>query len=85
VGFYSLNKSFQPHCVSGVQPLTEMSARDIPWDGKSSWCTELSKLPPLHVGCLEILGVSNSWSPKGLSNSVMGQHYIAHTGCKLKI
>jgi hypothetical protein len=40
--------------------------------GKNSQCKWLTSLPPLCADCLEILGVSTSWSPKGLSRPVMG-------------
>jgi len=33
-------------------------------------------LPPYYVDCLEILGVSTSRSPNGLSRSVMGYLYL---------
>jgi hypothetical protein len=39
--------------------------------GKGGRCIELTTLPPSCADCLEILGASTSWSPKGLSRPVM--------------
>jgi hypothetical protein len=58
------------------QPLTEMSTRNISWEGKGGWCVRLRTLPPLCADCLEILGASTSQSPKGLSRPVMGLFYL---------
>jgi hypothetical protein len=38
--------------------------------GKGGRCIWLTILPLLYPDCLEILGVSNSWNPKGLSMPV---------------
>ena len=41
--------------------------------GKGGRWVGLTTLPPLYVDCLEILGASTSWNPKGLSRPVQGQ------------
>jgi hypothetical protein len=43
--------------------------------GKGGRCIGLTMLPPSCADCLEILNVSNSWSPNGLSRPVMGLLY----------
>jgi hypothetical protein len=40
--------------------------------GKDGRCVGLSTLPPSSADSLEVLGVSTSWSPKGLSRPVQG-------------
>ena len=40
--------------------------------GKGRWCIGLTTMPSSGANCLEILGPSNSWSPKDLSRPVMG-------------
>jgi hypothetical protein len=40
--------------------------------GKNGRCVGLTTLSPSCADCLEILGASTSWSPKGLSRPVMG-------------
>jgi hypothetical protein len=44
--------------------------------GEVVWCLGLTTLPLSRIDCLEILGASASWSPKGLSNPLMGKLYI---------
>ena len=39
-------------------PLTEMSARNVSWEGKGGRCVGLTTLPPSCVDCLEI------WEPQ---------------------
>ena len=45
--------------------------------GKCGRCLRLTTLPPSFADCLEILRVSTSSSPKGLSRPVMGYLYIS--------
>ena len=61
--------------LSSTQPLTKMSIRASTWgvEGKNCRCILLITLPPLCANCLEILGVSTSWSLKGLVKPVKGQ------------
>jgi hypothetical protein len=63
--------SFQLHCGPGV----DSSYNRNEYQGcllgvKASRCIGLTTLPPSCADCLEILGVSTSWSPKGLSRRV---------------
>jgi hypothetical protein len=61
--------------LESTQPLTEIITRDIPLGGgggEEGRCIGLTTLPPLCADCLEIVGASNSWSPKSLSRPVMG-------------
>jgi hypothetical protein len=39
---------------------------------KGGRCVRLKTLPHSYADCLEILGASNSWNPKGLSSPVKG-------------
>ena len=39
--------------------------------GKDGRCVRMTTLPPSCAACLEILGASTSWSPKGLSRTVL--------------
>ena len=57
--------------LGSTQHLTETSTR-----GKGGRCIGLTTLPPSCAYCLEILGTSMSWIPKGLSSPVMGQLYL---------
>ena len=41
-----------------IQPLTEISTRNIPWGGKGGWCLGLTTLSPTCADCLEI------WEPQ---------------------
>jgi hypothetical protein len=53
-------------CIMGsTQSLKEMSTRGISWV-KSDRCVGLTTLQPACADCLEIMGASNFWSPKGL-------------------
>jgi hypothetical protein len=66
-------EAFLPHNdLEFTQPLTEMSTRDISWGGKGGHCIGVATLPPSYANCLEILGATTSWSPKGLSSPVIG-------------
>jgi hypothetical protein len=55
-----------------TQFLIEMSTREYPLRSKSGRCVGLTTLLPSSVNFLEILGASNSCSPKGLSRPVHG-------------
>jgi hypothetical protein len=44
--------------------------------GKDGWCLGLTTLPPSCADCVEILGASTSWDPKGLSRPVEGYLYL---------
>jgi hypothetical protein len=44
--------------------------------GKGGQCVGLTTLPPSCADCIEILGASTYWSPKGLSRPVMGLIYL---------
>jgi hypothetical protein len=41
--------------------------------GKDGRCVWLTTLPPSCADCLEILGATTSWNPKGLSRPVAGK------------
>jgi hypothetical protein len=59
--FHCLIPSGRTMALGTSQPLTEISTRDISW-----W------IKAVGANCLEILGTSTFWSPKGLSGFVMG-------------
>ena len=71
---YWLNPSGRTMALGSTQPLTEMNTRNVSW-GKESRCVELTTWSPSCASCLEILGASTSWSPKGLSTPVLEQLY----------
>jgi len=64
---------------------------------KGGRCLGLKALPPSYADCQEILGVSASWSPKGLSRPFRGMYVsmemrgrnsffdIAYLGCYLAL
>ena len=58
-----------------IQPLTEMSIRGISWERKGGRCLWLTTLSATYTECLEILRVSTSWHPNGLSRPVQGSLY----------
>jgi hypothetical protein len=58
--------------VGATQPLTETSARDVSCGGKYDRCVGLTILPPSRVDCLQILGASTYWSPKGTVQACTG-------------
>ena len=64
--------------LKSTDPLTEMSTRNVSWGGggKSGRCVGLKNLPPLCADCLEILGASTSWRPKGLFRPVMEEIFL---------
>ena len=64
--------------LGSTQSLTEMNITDGSW-GKGSRCVELTTWSPSCAKCLEILGASNSWSPKGLSTTVVDSFALIHT------
>ena len=70
--------------LESIQPLREMSTRDISW-GKDGECLGLTILPHSFPYFLEILGdsASSSCGPKVLSRSVKGKIYILPFTLKL--
>jgi hypothetical protein len=64
--FHWHNPSSHTMTLGLIQPLTEMSTRNISWRGKGDWCIGLTTLSPSCADCLEICGASNSWNPQGL-------------------
>jgi hypothetical protein len=46
--------------------------------GKDGRCVGLATLQPSCTDCLEILGASTSWNPKGPSRPVVGELYLYH-------
>jgi len=57
-----------------TQPLTGYKGYLL--GGKGVRCVGMTALPPSFADCLEILGASTFWSPKGLSRPVMGLLYM---------
>jgi len=54
---------------------TEMCIRHISC-GKGDQCVGLTILPLLYINCMKVLRSTTSWSPKGLSEPVMGDLYL---------
>ena len=70
---FSLTQSFWPQCGPGVEsPSNRHEYQGCILDCKGGRCVGLTDLPPSCADCLEILGASISWSPKGLSRLIMG-------------
>jgi len=61
--------------LGSTYPPIEMSIRNIPLGGKGCRCLGLTSLPPSCADCFEILGVSTTWNPQGMSRFVMGLLY----------
>jgi len=55
-----------------TRALTKMSYRDISLGGKGARCLALTTLATSRADRLVIMGISTSWSPKGLARPVMG-------------
>jgi hypothetical protein len=72
------NPSGRSVALGLTQPVTEMYTRVFP-EGKGGRSIGLTTLPPSCADCLEILGASTSWNPKGLSRPVMGYVYLFTT------
>jgi hypothetical protein len=70
--------------TAAVRPWGQISLQQKWVLGLSHWgeagevglCVGLTTLPPSSADCLEILGASTSWSPKGLSRPVKGYLYL---------
>jgi len=59
---------FGPHFGRGVDSVCKRNEfQGYQLGRKGGRCLGLSTLPPSCGKCLEILGTSNSWKPKGLS------------------
>jgi hypothetical protein len=65
---HRLNPTVRAMTLGSTQPLTEVSGG---WGGQ---CACLTIIP---AECLELFGASTSWSPTGLSKSVLGQFYFS--------
>jgi hypothetical protein len=76
--FLLCNSSGRTMALGWIQPLTEMSTRNISWGGKGGRCVGLTTLPT-YVNSLEILGGSTSWNPEGLSRPVMELFITVYT------
>jgi hypothetical protein len=71
---YTLFVSFRPRCDPGVDSaFNRKEYQRYLLGGKCSRCVRLIVLPPSCADCLEILGISTSWNPKGLSRPVKGE------------
>jgi hypothetical protein len=68
---HRLNPSCHAMALGSTQRLTEMSTMDT-LRGKRGQSVGLKTLRHLSADCLEILGVSDSWSQGGLSRIVEG-------------
>ena len=69
-----INPSGHTIALMSTHALKEVSTGNISWgEGKCGRWLRLTSLAPLCEDCLEIIGASTSWSPKELSEPVMGQ------------
>jgi hypothetical protein len=53
-----------------IQPLTEMSTRNISWGGKGGRCVGLTTLAPSYINCLEILNLLEPSGPVQACNGI---------------
>jgi len=68
-----LTQSFRLHLGPGVNSASNINEyQEYFLRGKGGRCVGLATLLPFFANCLEILGASTSWRPKGLSRPVMG-------------
>jgi hypothetical protein len=65
-----LNPSSHTMAMVSTQPVTEYQGYLL--GDLGSQCVRLATLPPSCANCLEILGASTVWSPKGLSRPARG-------------
>jgi hypothetical protein len=70
--FHCFNPS--DHNIASNRNLYQEYLLGVKVAGTSDW-----NLPPSCANCLEIVQVSTSWTPMGLSRSVMGCHWFMHT------
>jgi hypothetical protein len=75
---FSSTWSFRRHCSPGFDSASDkwVPASALWGGGKGGRCVGLTPLPLSCADCLEILGASTSWSPKGLSRPVVGKLYL---------
>jgi len=66
--FHWLNPSGRTMALWSTRPLTEMNTRSITWGVKAAGAYGWQSYPP----CLETPEASTSWSPRGLSMTVIG-------------
>ena len=52
--FHWHNPSSRTMALGSIQPLTEISTRNISWGRKGSWCMGLTTLPPSYAERLDI-------------------------------
>jgi hypothetical protein len=73
---FSLTQSFRSHYDTGVDSASNINEfHGYLLRVKDGRCVGLTTLPLSCVDCVEILGASTSWSPKGLYSHVQGQLY----------
>ena len=56
--FHWHNHSGRIMALGSIQPLREISTRNISWVRKGSWCMGLTTLPPFYANCFDI------WEPQ---------------------
>ena len=74
--FHGYNPSGRTMALGLIQPLTEISTRNISWQGKGSRCVGLTTLPPSCDDCLEIWEPQPSATHQGLSTPYMDYFYL---------
>jgi len=75
-GIFHFLLPFRPHYGPGVESASNRNEYQGyllgGGEGKGCRCVGLITLPPSRGKCLEILGASTSWSPKGLHRPAVG-------------
>jgi len=75
--FYGRNPSHRTMVLGLIQPLTEMSTRNISWGG--GWRRPVRRADSLTTFMYHLswnLGASTSWNTQGQSRPVMGLFYL---------
>ena len=83
--FHWHNPSGRTMAVGSIQPVTEMSTRNISWGGKSGRCVGLTTLPPSRAECLQIWQLHPPGTLRVCPGSVQGLLYLHLYLCVLRV
>jgi len=73
--FHWHNPSIRTMALGSIQPLREISTRNISWGRKGNWCMGLTNLPPSYADCVDI------WEPQppGTHRACLGLYRLWFT------
>ena len=63
--------------LGSIQPLREMSTRDLPWRVKVAGALGMTALPPSCADCLNILGASTTLYPQSLPRPEPAKDFLS--------